>query len=301
MSEKLKGQTIKLFVIESLKKLKTAELSNWVGKAYIGERKHSQVLQQIEELKNATGIYFLLSDNDEETRLYIGEADDSANRIRQHLANKDKEWFENFIIFISKDSNLTKAHVRYLEKELYSLAKENLTTIMLENGTSPPGSNLPACDIADMDIFLENILFVLNNLGIINFAKVKTGQECSQEESKDVFYMPLTKDRTDASGNILKGQMVICEEGYKLLKGSYIEPDTRESFKKHIYYNLRQKLEKESLFEKDQNGLLKSKEDIYFKSASAAGATVRNRATNGRTDWKLLSGKSLEEYETGIT
>jgi len=174
---KLQGQSIRLFVIESLKKLKTAELSNWVGKAYIGERKHSKLIQEIDELKNATGIYFLLSAKDEEIRLYIGEADDSANRIKQHITNKDKDWFEKFIIFISKDSNLTKAHVRYLEKELYTLAKENLTTIKLENATSPPGSNLPNSDIADMDIFLENMIFVLNNLGIIDFAKIKLEPE----------------------------------------------------------------------------------------------------------------------------
>ena len=88
---KLTGQTIRLFVIESLKNLKEVELSNWSGKAYIGERKHMQVIQNIDALLNSTGVYFLLSNKTDETKLYIGEADDVAHRIKQHHQNKDKD------------------------------------------------------------------------------------------------------------------------------------------------------------------------------------------------------------------
>ena len=38
-------------------------------------------------------------------------------------------------------------------------------------------------------------------------------------------------------------------------------------------------------------------EDIPFNSCSAAAAVVKNRATNGRTEWKLDSGVTLDEYE----
>ena len=68
----------------------------------------------------------------EESFLYIGEADDVANRIKQHSLSKKQAWFDEFIIFVSKDMDLTKAHVRYLEKSLYDLAKQNLTTITIK-------------------------------------------------------------------------------------------------------------------------------------------------------------------------
>jgi len=35
---------------DDYKNLKTAELSNWTGKAFIGERKHSKLIQNINEL-----------------------------------------------------------------------------------------------------------------------------------------------------------------------------------------------------------------------------------------------------------
>ena len=151
MADKL----LKLFVIESKKNLKTVDLSNWVGKVYIGNRKHIDIIQQIPEVSKSTGIYLLLG-NDTQTNerfLYIGEADDIAQRIKQHSNDTKKDWFDEFIIFVSKDMDLTKAHVRYLEKSMYELSLKNLTTIKLKNSCCPPGSNLPEYDIAYMKEF----------------------------------------------------------------------------------------------------------------------------------------------------
>ena len=70
------------------------------------------------------------------------------------------------------------------------------------------------------------------------------------------------------------------------------------SFKKHIYYKIRTKLENDKLFVKsDIEGLWVTKEDIPFKACSAAAAVVKNRATNGRTEWKLADGTTLDEFE----
>ncbi len=48
----MKGKTIKLFVIQDdkYKDLRTVELSNWIGKCYIGQRQHLKVLKDFEEL-----------------------------------------------------------------------------------------------------------------------------------------------------------------------------------------------------------------------------------------------------------
>ena len=50
---------IKLFVMESKKNLRTVDLSNWVGKVYIGNRKHVDLIQEIPDLAKSTGLYFL--------------------------------------------------------------------------------------------------------------------------------------------------------------------------------------------------------------------------------------------------
>lgn len=287
---KLQGQSIRLFIIESLKNLKTAELSNWVGKAYIGERKHSQLIQKLDELNNKPGVYLLLSENDDETRLYIGEADNVTDRINQHRQDKDKDWWDKFVVFVSSGS-FNKAHVRYLEKELYLLAKENLTTINLENATSPPGSNLPNYDIADMDIFLKNMIFVLNNLGIIDFAKVSTEGKESSLENKNIFYLTL------ANSN-LKSKLIIDGSGYKVLTDSFFDAEVRDSFKDYHYNKLRTKLinEKAIVFDEEKQ-IYVATEDIPFKSPSAAACVIRCRPSNGRKEWKLQNGKTLDEFE----
>ena len=297
MADKL----LKLFVIESKKNLKTVDLSNWVGKVYIGNRKHVDIIQQIPEISKSTGIYLLLG-NDTQTNerfLYIGEADNIAQRIKQHSSNKKKDWFDEFIIFVSKDMDLTKVHVRYLERSLYDLSLENLTTIKLKNRCCPSGSNLPESDIAYMKEFQNNMIFILNNLGILDFVKTNNGNSVKNEDSSNIFYLNLTQDRVDKNNNIVKAKLNITDNGYILLKGSYVETAERSSsFKKHIYYKLKKKLEEDKLFiSSDIDGLWQTKEDIPFNSCSAAAAVVKNRATNGRIEWKLDSGMTLDEFE----
>lgn len=291
---------IKLFVIESKKNLKTVDLANWVGKVFIGNRKHLELIQSIPDLAKSTGLYLLLGKNLEldETYLYIGEADDVAHRIKQHAGDKNKDWFEDFIVFVSKDMDLTKAHVRYLEKSLYELANKNLTTIKLKNNSTPTGSNLADYDISYMQEFQDNMIFILNNLGLINFIQTDSQKNYHLEDTTKVFYLTLTQDRKDAKGKVALAKMIITDNGYILLKGSYIESEVRPSFKKHSYYKMREKLEKENYFEPSNiKGLYQVKDDIPFKSCSAAAAIVKNRSTNGRSEWKLKNGKNLDEYE----
>ena len=295
----MSGKTIKLYITgDESKNLKSAELSNWSGKAFIGERKHVSIIQKIDELSNP-GIYFLLSqdDNTVQKNLYIGEADEVNSRLKNHITGKD--WWDSFVVFISKDSNLTKAHVRYLEKRFYQIAKENTTAFNLENSSEPPGSKLPACDIDDLEEFLNCMVFVLQNLGILDFAKINNDNGIKEESTSEIFYLSLTNDRTDKNGSQLKAQLQVTNNGYRLLKGSYIEKNARESFHKHSYYPLRQKLENEKVFiESEIEGVYILNKDIDFNASSAAASMVKNRATNGPKEWKLINGMTLDEWET---
>lgn len=294
----MSGKEIRLYIMgEDRKGLKSAELSNWTGKAYIGDRKHSKIIQDIDEL-SSPGLYFLISeDNDSiQKNIYIGEADEVNKRIQQHISGKD--WWDQFVVFISKDSNLTKAHVRYLEKQFYLLAKNNTTSFNLENSSEPPGSKLPQADIDVLNTFLENMVFCLNNLGIINFANSGHEKEIKVDES-EIFYLSLTSDRKDESGNILQAKLVITTNGYRVLKGSYVESVMRESFQRHIYYQLRKKLENEGVFDNSQyQGVFITNRDLDFTAASPAASIVKYRATNGPKEWHLENGKTLDDFES---
>jgi len=135
------------------------------------------------------------------------------------------------------------------------------------------------------------------NLGIIDFVKTED-VDLSSTQNTNVFYLQLTNDRKDEKSNTLKAQLVITSNGYRVLKGSFIEKEERVSFKKHNYYTLRAKIEslnylKESKY--DECYLLDK--DIDFNSSSAAASVVKNRATNGPKEWKLLSGQTLDDWE----
>ena len=292
----MRGKSIKLYIMgDDYKNLKTAELSNWTGKAFIGERKHSKLIQNINEL-SVPGVYFLTSKSKSgaQTEIYIGEADEVKKRINNHFAQKD--WWDNFIIFISKDSNLTKAHVRYLEKAIHSIAKQNITTLNLRNSAVPTGSQLPDSDIDDMETFLDNMLFVLKNLGIIDFTIIE--EEDLPIEEENIFYLKLTNNRLDKNGNVLKAKLSITSEGYKLIKGSFIEGKERKSFNSHSYQILRKKIEDEGFFKKSNyDEILILENDLTFDSPSAAASVVKNRATNGRKEWILKDGTTLDDYE----
>src|SRR5690349_3783148 len=113
----MNSATIKLFLPRGdAKSLRTAEISNWTGKAIAAPRTEIEDLVKREELDKA-GVY-ILSGTNPLTGLphaYIGESDVIRERLKQH---KSKEFWISVIVFVSKDENLTKAHVRYLESRL---------------------------------------------------------------------------------------------------------------------------------------------------------------------------------------
>ena len=292
------GKTIKLYIAgDELKNLKSAELSNWSGKAFIGSRKHIPVIQKIDEL-SCPGIYFLISqdENSLQKTIYIGEADEVNLRLKNHIAGK--EWWDSFVVFISKDSNLTKSHVRYLEKKFYQIAKENTTAFNLQNSSEPPGSKLPKSDIDDLEDFLSYMIFVLQNLSILDFATISKEKNIETDKPKEVFYLALTNDRKDANSNPLRARLIVTKDGYRLLSGSFIEKEPRKSFIKQSYYKLRKKLESEGAFKESSiKGVLIVINDIDFNAPSGAAAIVKNRATNGRKEWKLEDGMTLDSWE----
>jgi len=147
-----------------------------------------------------------------------------------------------------------------------------------------------------MEEYLDRIKFILKNLGIINLEIVEIFDQYNIDKNK-IFYLNLTRNRRDENGNILTAQMVVMNDCYRLLKGSYIEKEVRESFKHHVYYPLRKKYETDEYMQNSQyEGCFILKKDIDFSSPSAAAAVVKNRATNGPKEWKLKDGTVLDEY-----
>lgn len=154
--------TIKLFLPNGdAQSLRLAEISNWTGKALAAPRTELEALLEREETSQA-GVYFLVGTNAESNkpRAYIGEAEDVGKRLKQQ---REKEFWVQAIVFVSKDENLTKSHIRYLEGRLIEEATK-FGRFELENDQTS-GAKLPEADREDMEVFLTRISQLLPVLG----------------------------------------------------------------------------------------------------------------------------------------
>lgn len=313
MKARKTGKTLKIFVMgPDPRALKSVELANWTGQAFIGRRDHMKKIKERKEL-NEPGVYLLLSEASEETgvtQIYVGETDNFQERIMNHVRDSSKDWWSHFVVFVSKDQNLTKAHVRFLERQLHSLALEAIGTLECMNKGNPSGASLPESDIASMNEFFDNIIFVLETLSLSYFPSNYESQETENEvdhgkssEPADTegmkFMISLPRDLVNSSATPCQSIMEVRGGAYILKAGSYIRKKERDSFIGQSYHQLwRQIINSDAVKNCENPGLLETVKDIEFRSPSGAGAIVRGGQTNGRTEWKRVSDSlSLSECE----
>ena len=275
--------TIKIFLpYGDPKRLRTAELSNWSGKAVAGPRSEFDALLGREE-SDSSGVYILAGSDPESGKpaLYVGEAENIRERIKAHLKT---DFWNQVIFFISKDENLTKSHIRNLEGKLIEHAHTADRAVVKNNQNS--GSKLPEADRADMDVFLEKIRQLLPVLGV-------------------ELLVPLTSDPQDRD----HPQILLCQikgltatgrlspNGFVVFKASEAVLTERASVKKYPWpLNMRQKLKEDGVLVSSDEHLTFTR-DAEFSSPSAAAAVVHGGHANGLIAWKDEAGKTLKEIE----
>lgn len=207
----MSGKQIKLFLVDGTPGgLTTAEITNWTGHVLAARRSDLADLLGREEAQR-TGVYFLLGDDESiagDTRCYIGEADVVAERLRYH--QRDKEFWDRVVVITSKDSNITKAHGRYLESKLIALAIE-AGRVTLENKDRPPVPALPEADASDMDYFLAQLQIVLPVLGInaIRVRGVTPAAVAERPSESPVFRLTNVKSCVDAQAQQIDGEFTV--------------------------------------------------------------------------------------------
>lgn len=276
--------TIKIFLAHGdPKRLRTAELSNWTGKAVAGPRSEFDSVLAREESLNS-GVYFLTGVDPEtgKSAVYIGEAESIRDRVKSHL---DKDFWNHIVFFTSKDENLTKAHVRYLEGRLIDQAKQAGRSIVKNSQSS--GARLPESDREDMEIFLEKIHQLLPVLGVEVLVPTTINATGVAE---------LQKLSCEIKG--LKATGHLTPNGIVVLAGSQAVLNERPSSQKYPWpLNMRQKLKDDGILTVESDHLLFT-QDMEFSSPSAAAAVIHGGHANGLTAWKNLDGKTLKELES---
>jgi hypothetical protein len=243
--------------------LRTAEISTWPGKAIAAPRTELDDLLKREDLDKA-GIYILTGADPASgvPRAYIGEAEVIRDRLKQH---KTKEFWVSAIIFVSKDENLTKAHVRYLESRLLTEAVQ-VGRFTLEQNQSG-GAKLPESDREDMEVFLAHTRQLLPVLG--SDLLIPVAQPSAKQQS---------------------GGTLLCR-----MKGAKARGHrTPDGFV--VLQALRNKLIADgSLVERD--GFFLFTRDVEFSSPSAAASVIEGGSANGLIEWRTKDGRVLKELD----
>jgi len=240
---------------------------------------------RVSELKETTYgnrpcVYFLFGDEDGEKKAYIGEAENMFERLKDHDAKK--EFWTEVVFFVSVDSYLNKAHVKFLESHILKISKETKRYI-IDQPKNAKEASLHISDQAEMGRWLVNIKLIL---GVFS-RNILEEKIPSNNQNATKLEITLTQ-----AG--LKAKAVKTDEGVCVLKGSHAALE-----KKSLaggYANLRERLITQGTLTKTGNKFTFS-EDFMFDSSSAAGAIIVGHNISGPQNWKDASGKTLKEIE----
>lgn len=271
--------TIKLYLVDGKPdELRTAEISNWSGKAIAGSRRNLAKLRARDEL-NGPGVYFLIGEDDElgRARVYVGEAENVAKRLSSKK-HAERDFWVSVIVFVSKDQNLTKAHIKYIEGEI--IKRGQALDLLLDNSQAS-GAALPESDAADMDAFLTKIYQLLPVLGVRLFEVPQRDAVPDDEWLYCKIKGLIAKGRRTSSG------FVVLEDSQAVLDHRASAVHTARS---------RDKLVERGILVSRGDHLVFSR-DYEFSSPSAAAAAVRGGSSNGLTSWKNESGTRLRDLE----
>jgi hypothetical protein len=259
----------------------TAEIINWTGHVLASHRTRLDAALKRDELSR-TGVYLLHGDSYEGDlpSVYVGEGDSIMSRIKSHAQDPEKDFWDRFVAITSKDLNLTKAHVRYLEGKLIGLllAAKKCRVI---NRTQPDFERLPEADIADMDSFLDEIQLILPVIGVDFLRRPAVAPVLETIASvKDVQFRLLHHSKgISATATEVDGEFVI-------LAGSTGSRQISPSFSDKARAIRDQAMESGRIIPHGAQ-CFKPMEAVASSSPSGAAVFLFGTARNGRTDWTV--------------
>lgn len=258
------GKTVTTYLVDGDPKgTQYAFISNKICQMYVVPRSDLSYLNEQEKLHKPA--FYILIGEDETTKpqAYIGETENFRERVKDH-ENKKTFW-QKALIFVSKDADMTKVDVQYLEHKAIAEAKKSNTFILNENKQVPKAPNLPEYQRDTMDEFFEDIKFLASFIGCNIF-------EITKPKEEHLFY---------AKGRGCDAKGFYSSSGFTVLKGSIIAEKSTPSFH---WKEKREKLISEYATKKGLALIVTS--DIPFSSPSTAAMFCLGRSANGWDEWK---------------
>ena len=291
------GKSIRVFLADStVSGIRYAELVNWTGQAVACPRNRLNELNSWPEASKP-GVYLLFEARlgDSKPLAYIGESENVTERLTSH--DRMKEFWNEVVIFTSKDENLTKAHVKFLEATLVGLTRR-ADRYELENGNMPPESSLPRADRDAMAEFTENIRMVLGTLGYpILEPLLKSTIPVAQPSASIQQELAKKSPAIDLTFKInnLEAYGTLTDEGFVLKKGSQVSKFNTDSAPQRVV-KLKEQLVADGRLVA-QNDHLVLQEDFLLSSSSYAAVMVAGTSRSGPQSWVSSDGRTLKSLE----
>jgi hypothetical protein len=265
------------------KRLRTAEISNWNGKAIAAPRTELDQLLGRPEAEQS-GVYILtgVSPDSGEPVAYIGEAEVLKERIPAH---RSRDFWVQVVAFVSKDENLTKSHIRFLEGELIRKTRDASRYKLMNGQTS--GARLPESDAADMSVYLDKMQQLLPLLGLDIVTPIVDPAATEPSAS----HLTTTIKGLSAHGTRTPNGFVVFRDSQAVLEERGSAASQHPSVVDH-----RQRLLAEGALQQVDD-YLKFTRDVEFTSPSLAAAVVHGGGVNGLIQWKDSGGRTLKEIE----
>lgn len=242
--------------------IKTIEFSNRLIKGIFIPRSDLKKLytDTIPEIQHA-GVYFLIGENEnDELKIYIGQAIHLQKRFDRHTSKK--EFWNYAIAFTNKENSLTESDINYLEKQLINRAIQADRAI-LENKNTGNTCLTPPHRQADMEDFLDDLEILLGTFGFLFLKSFLNKKELNPDQ--EAFY--LTTRGSQAIG-------YLTQEGFFVKKESTGPLQLVASAINNNYYPARNrpKLLANGIIKEDSNTnqIIFLKDHLFYSPSSAA-------------------------------
>lgn len=273
------ASTLSLFLADGTAEgLKIIEKSNWNGCGLVCPRVLFPQHKTREELTKP-GVYLLVGKSDDEgvgRRLYIGEGDPTISRVSSHY--REKDWWNEVIVFTAKDQTLNKAFVQFFEAELVQKAVKT-GRYQIENGNRPIKPSLSEKDRAICEGFMRELLLCLPILGIGLHVGV------SEFENADGMFFISSKGIDAKGGEVADGFVVFAGSEAVIKETNTVSNGIRK---------IRQGLFEQGVLQDREGGKAVFVKDFLFGSPSTASSVVLGASTNGRDTWRNKAGETLK-------
>lgn len=313
-SDTSKARLVKIFLADGVPEgIRSAQIdiSTTYAMAFKGEQLNFGVKAAYADWIKKSGVYLIIgNDPDGFRKIYVGEGDDVERRLKFHKTKEAFPFWTDTLVFVSKDDNLTKSHIRYVEAELIK-DLQGKSGLVLVNGNNPSADGkLPKEEIPSMCRFIEEIKIIAGALGYDLFKVDKlpvTAANLTQSEPALTEYPEFT-----FTGNGFSSKAVFMAGGtgnWLVREGSTARLESVPTAPKSAI-KVREQLKADGKLKETANGLLFT-EDYPFSSSSAAACVIAGSSVSGPRSWEInkktylqwdkeLSGESLGSESSGL-